>query len=52
MFRKLQKIYFLSKNLLLVTMFMWNFTHLIFFLKDRISKKILHHGLSRNGLYH
>jgi hypothetical protein len=54
MFLKLPRIYFLFKSSVLIIMFMWNFTHLFFFFffKDRISDKILHHGLSRHGLYH
>jgi hypothetical protein len=33
-------------------MFIWNFTPRVFFIKDRITRKILHLGFSRNGLYH
>jgi hypothetical protein len=52
MFPKLPKIYSLFKNLLMIIMFMWNFHPSCFFVKDRTFRKILHHDLSRHGLYH
>jgi len=60
MFLKLQKIYFLFKNLLLIIMFMWNFTHLVsllrivspgkFYIKARVDMAYITGALPR--LYH
>jgi len=40
MFLKLPKIYFLFKIILLIIMSTWNFTHIVFFVKDCMTGKI------------
>jgi hypothetical protein len=52
MFLKLLRIYFLFKNSLLIIMFLWNFTLLVFLLRIVCPRKYYITARSRNGLYH